>query len=196
MALENITSSLTRKQADAVKRRINKLNANVKERMSLQETSSGPTSGSFQPENIGSRQRAHHADIRSIFQTQTVGEASNHAEHVLARRSYSEGVSLDSRSEVVSLPPTSRSQDNLNEISAASPPHKVITTGANVQPQSISRPTNLTPVHPNRSPRMKHESAAYAVQLTGKGSRNTYDDTHKATQGITICTVTLQNILY
>ena len=170
-----------------MKRRINKLNANIKQRMSLQETSSGPTAGSFQPENIGSRQRAHHTDIRSIFQTQTVGEASNHVEHSLARRAYSEGVALDSRSEVASFPPTSRSQDHLNEI--PSPPQRVITTGANVQPQPISRPTNLTPVPPNRSPRMKHESAAYAVQLTGKGSHNINDDTHKAAQGIAICTV-------
>lgn len=175
-----------------MKRRINKLNANVKQRTSLDETSSGLIPGNFQSENVGSRQRASHKDIRSIFQTQTVGEASNQEKPSLAsRRSYSEGIPLNSRSEVVRSP-TSHSQDYLNEISAASSPQRVITTGANVQPRLISKPTNLPPGNANRSPRMKHESAAYAVQLTGKGSHSMYDDARKTTQGIAsvlCCTV-------
>ena len=102
LEFKNITSSLTRKQADAVKRRINKLNAKVKERLSLQETSSGPQR-LFLPENNNSRQKSQHADVRSLFPTQTVGEASNKAAPSFkSRHSYSEGVPV-TRSEVMSI---------------------------------------------------------------------------------------------
>jgi hypothetical protein len=95
----NITSSLTRKQAEAVKRRVNKLNAKVKERLSLQETSEGPQR-LFAPENVQNNNSKQRADVRSIFPMQTVGEASNKpTPPYRSRHSYSEGVPL-SRSEV------------------------------------------------------------------------------------------------
>ncbi|CAB3992971.1 Hypothetical predicted protein [Paramuricea clavata] len=96
---KNITSSLTRKQAEAVKRRVNKLNAKVKERLSLQETSEGPQR-LFLPENFQNNNSKQRADVRSIFPMQTVGEASNKPKpSYRSRHSYSEGVPL-SRSEV------------------------------------------------------------------------------------------------
>ena len=103
---KNITSSLTRKQAEAVKRRVNKLNAKVKERLSLQETSEGPQR-LFVPENLtNSKQRA---DVRSLFPMQTVGEASNkeRPSTFKSRHSYSEGVTL-STSEVRTMDAFSR----------------------------------------------------------------------------------------
>lgn len=97
---KNLTSSLTRKQADAVKRRVNKLNANVKERLSLHETSEGPQR-LVVPDNAPNNSSRQRADVRSIFPVQTVGEASDdhQARSFRARHSYSEGLPL-SRSEV------------------------------------------------------------------------------------------------
>ena len=97
---KNITSSLTRKQAEAVKRRVNKLNEKVKERLSLQETSEGPQR-LFVPENIPNSSSKQRADVRSLFPVQTVGEASNKETrpYFRSRHSYSEGVPL-TRSQV------------------------------------------------------------------------------------------------
>ncbi|XP_028405819.1 LOW QUALITY PROTEIN: rho GTPase-activating protein 18-like [Dendronephthya gigantea] len=177
--LGNITSSLTKKQAEAVKRRVNKLNAKVKERLSLQETSQGPQrltipEASFQ--NNNSKQRV---DVRSLFPAQTVGETSNKKTSPLfrSRHSYSEGVPL-ARSQVVKYPGMtgSHSQDHLNDVKVVSPV-KVVTTGGNVPTQPVSRPVILTPGNP--SPKMRRQTADFAAQLTGKGL---HTDTAKAGQ--------------
>ena len=170
---KNITSSLTRKQAEAVKRRVNKLNSRVQERLSLQETSEGPQR-LFIPENVLNSNPKQRADVRSIFPVQTVGEASNKETRApptfTFRHSYSEGVPLR-RSEVVNYPrmPGSHSQEHINDIrSTESGPVKVVTTGGNVPTQVVSRPVRLAPG--NRSPQTnKRQSAEFAAQLAGKG---------------------------
>ena len=113
---KNITSSLTRKQAEAVKRRVNKINAKVKERLSLQETIAGPQR-LFVPENIPNSSPKQRADVRSLFPTQTVGEASNKPTPPFkSRHSYSEGVTL-SRSEVMYLEDITRLCKNMGVFS-------------------------------------------------------------------------------
>lgn len=186
LADENIASSLTRKQADAVRRRINKLNANVKERLSLQDMFLAHGMRLSPPENSGSRQRYHHADIRSVFPTQTKGEPSNRGMPApISRRSYSEGVPLaGSQPRKDPRMRTSRSQDNLNEISPTSPV-KVITTSTNVQAQVIGRPTISAQGNRTPSPKMKRESAAPAAQLIGKGPA-VREETPKTTLGNSI----------
>ncbi|XP_074606637.1 rho GTPase-activating protein 18-like isoform X3 [Acropora palmata] len=80
---ENITSSLTRKQAEAVRKRIDTLNESTKRKLGMHIPPSKHT--------------AYPADVRTIFPTKTNGQPSN-AEHAsatrrtLQRKSYSEGV--------------------------------------------------------------------------------------------------------
>lgn len=80
---ENITSSLTRKQAEAVRKRIDTLNESTKRKLVMHIPPSKHT--------------AYPADVRTIFPTKTNGQPSN-AEHAsttrrtLQRKSYSEGV--------------------------------------------------------------------------------------------------------
>lgn len=80
---ENITSSLTRKQAEAVRKRIDTLNESTKRKQGMHIPPSKHT--------------AYPADVRTIFPTKTNGQPSN-AEHAsatrrtLQRKSYSEGV--------------------------------------------------------------------------------------------------------
>lgn len=62
--VKEITSSLTRKQAEAVKRRINTLNDNTKKKMGV----------SVNPTPLHS---SKHADVRTIFPVQTTGLPSN-----------------------------------------------------------------------------------------------------------------------
>ena len=80
---ENITSSLTRKQAEAVRKRIDTLNESTKRKLGMHIPPSKHT--------------AYPADVRTIFPTKTNGQPTN-AEHSsatrrpLQRKSYSEGV--------------------------------------------------------------------------------------------------------
>ena len=80
---ENITGSLTRKQAEAVRKRIDTLNESTKRKLGMHIAPSKHT--------------AYPADVRTIFPTKTNGQPSN-AEHAntmrrpLQRKSYSEGV--------------------------------------------------------------------------------------------------------
>lgn len=80
---ENITSSLTRKQAEAVRKRIDTLNESTKRKLGMHIPPSKHT--------------AYPADVRTIFPTKTNGQPTN-VEHssatrrTLQRKSYSEGV--------------------------------------------------------------------------------------------------------
>ncbi|XP_067046508.1 rho GTPase-activating protein 18-like isoform X4 [Acropora muricata] len=80
---ENITSSLTRKQAEAVRKRIDTLNESTKRKLGMHIPPSKHT--------------AYPADVRTIFPTKTNGQPSNAEQasgtrRTLQRKSYSEGV--------------------------------------------------------------------------------------------------------
>ena len=84
--VSNITASLTRKQAEAVRKRIDTLNESTKRKLNIQL----PTS---------SKHSYYPADVRTIFPAQTSGLPSNSSTSrghrpLLTRKSVSEGVQL------------------------------------------------------------------------------------------------------
>ena len=84
--VSNITGSLTRKQAEAVRKRINTLNESTKKKLNIQLPPS-------------SKHSYYPADVRTIFPTQTSGFPSNSITNKIQRpslhkKSYSEGVQL------------------------------------------------------------------------------------------------------
>ena len=98
--IQNITGSLTKKQANAVRRRIDTLNASTK-KQALATLSAVPVHKSSYP-----------ADVRTIFPTQTSGQPINtgqtgHTGHTghegpnsrpgLSRKAFSEGVQLQNQ---------------------------------------------------------------------------------------------------
>ena len=83
MDFEKITSSLTRKQAEAVRKRIDTLNESTKRKLGLHISPS--------------KHSAYPADVRTIFPVKTNGHPSNAEQGpavrpALQRKSYSEGV--------------------------------------------------------------------------------------------------------
>ncbi|XP_046864593.1 rho GTPase-activating protein 18-like [Xenia sp. Carnegie-2017] len=157
---KNMTSSLTRKQAEAVKRRINKLNANTKERLSLQETSEGP-------------QRLAVPDIRSINthnskqRPDMTSETGTKKKNIRSRHSYSEGLPLFCSEELsYSDNSTSKSQDNLNYAKSFSDRVRGITSGTNVSSKPVSRPVQLS--QGNKSPILRRRTMENSLQLTGR----------------------------
>ncbi|KXJ20532.1 Rho GTPase-activating protein 18 [Exaiptasia diaphana] len=64
--VQEITSSLTRKQAEAVRKRINTLNDNTKRKLGIPTSPAAPTTSKY-----------NHADVRTIFPVQTNGQPSN-----------------------------------------------------------------------------------------------------------------------
>ena len=82
---EKITGSLTRKQAEAVKKRIDTLNQSTKKKLGLHVPPSKQSVSSYP------------TDVRTIFPVKTNGQPSNAAEQIhtarpALRKSYSEGV--------------------------------------------------------------------------------------------------------
>lgn len=85
---EKITGSLTKKQAEAVRKRIDTLNQSTKKKLGLHVQ--------IPP----SKQSAYPADVRTIFPTKTNGQPSNAEQAhttrpMLLRKSYSEGVHVN-----------------------------------------------------------------------------------------------------
>ncbi|XP_048589876.1 rho GTPase-activating protein 18 [Nematostella vectensis] len=70
--VQNITSSLTRKQAEAVRRRINTLNEYTKKRLSSSDSPSNTSSAL-----PASSKHSNYTDVRTIFPVQTTGQPSN-----------------------------------------------------------------------------------------------------------------------
>ena len=83
---EKITGSLTRKQAEAVRKRIDTLNQSTKKKLGLHVPPSKHPVSSYP------------TDVRTIFPVKTNGQPSNAAEQIhtarpaLLRKSYSEGI--------------------------------------------------------------------------------------------------------
>ena len=124
---EKITGSLTRKQAEAVRKRIDTLNQSTKRKLGLHVPPSKHTS--------------YPADVRTIFPAKTNGQPSN-AEQVarppLLRKSYSEGV------HVLKVPSIDRATCNLdNDLSHSVCRHS---KSADVLP-SMNKAKGLSGVH-------------------------------------------------
>ena len=122
---EKITGSLTRKQAEAVRKRIDTLNENTKRKLGLHVPPSKHTT--------------YPADVRTIFPAKTNGQPSN-AEQVvrppLLRKSYSEGIHM------LKVPSVDRATCNLdNDLNHTVHRHS---KSADVLP-SVNKATHLHP---------------------------------------------------